>query len=183
MGGRKLSDVAPLLISVAERGGVVGGICAGTLALARAGLFSDRAHTSNGRGWILEHVPGYAGDGALLRRPARRRRWPACQRAEALYPERKEQIAQMRTMFAGEYRATGSGCGIGKEDRHEENEPCPKLQQGVARSVREVLRCPRRNYRPLCPLSDGHRLLRFARHLCRRQARHRRSPCRTPAQP
>lgn len=54
-------DVAPLLMAVAERGGVIGGICAGTLALARAGLFRERAHTSNGRRWILEHVPDYPG--------------------------------------------------------------------------------------------------------------------------
>jgi putative intracellular protease/amidase len=113
-------DVAPLLISVAERGGVVGGICAGTLALARAGLFRDRAHTSNGRGWILEHVPGYAGaerycdlahavaDGRLVSAPGSAPGTFAIAFLEPLYPERKEQIAQMRTIFAGEYRAASA---------------------------------------------------------------------------
>lgn len=54
-------DVGPLLQAVAGRGGVVGGICAGTLALARSGLFRSRRHTSNGRDWILHHLPDYAG--------------------------------------------------------------------------------------------------------------------------
>jgi putative intracellular protease/amidase len=110
-------DVAPLLISVAERGGVIGGICAGTLALARAGLFRDRAHTSNGRGWILGHVPGYAGaerycdvphavaDGRLVSAPGTAPGTFAIAFLDALYPEQKEQIAQLRTIFAGEYRA------------------------------------------------------------------------------
>ena len=38
---RNPPDVAPLLEAVAARGGVVGGICAGTLALARAALFES----------------------------------------------------------------------------------------------------------------------------------------------
>ncbi|TJX05548.1 MAG: glutamine amidotransferase, partial [Mesorhizobium sp.] len=37
-------DVSALLTAVAARG-VVGGICAGTLALARAGLFGNAKHT------------------------------------------------------------------------------------------------------------------------------------------
>ena len=98
-------DVAPLLIAVAERGGVVGGICAGTLALARAGLFRDKTHTSNGRDWILGHVPGYPGaeryrdvphavaDGRLISAPGSAPGTFAIAFLEALYPERKEQIA------------------------------------------------------------------------------------------
>ena len=43
-------------------GRVTGAICAGTLALARAGLLKDRPHTSNGRGWLAEHAAGYEGD-------------------------------------------------------------------------------------------------------------------------
>ena len=109
-------DVAPLLVSVAERGGVVGGICAGTLALARAGLFRDRAHTSNGRDWILGHVPDYPGaerycdvphavaDGRLISAPGSAPGTFAIAFLEALYPEQTEQIAQMRTIFASEYR-------------------------------------------------------------------------------
>ena len=110
-------DVAPLLTSVAARGGVVGGICAGTLALARAGLFRDRAHTSNGRDWILGHVPDYAGaeryrdvphavaDRRLVSAPGSAPGTFAIAFLEALYPEQKELVAQVRTIFAGEYRA------------------------------------------------------------------------------
>lgn len=37
----------------------VAGICSATVALARAGLFANRAHTSNGFQFISEHAPGY----------------------------------------------------------------------------------------------------------------------------
>lgn len=37
----------------------VAGICAATIALARAGLFANRAHTSNGASFISEHASGY----------------------------------------------------------------------------------------------------------------------------
>jgi putative intracellular protease/amidase len=37
----------------------IAGICAATTALARAGLFRARRHTSNGRAYLLEHAPGY----------------------------------------------------------------------------------------------------------------------------
>jgi len=109
-------DVAPLLVAVAERGGVVGGICAGTLALARAGLFRDRAHTSNGRDWILGQVPDYPGaeryrdvphavaDRRLISAPGSAPGTFAIAFLEALYPERTGQVVQMRTMFGSEYR-------------------------------------------------------------------------------
>lgn len=42
-------------------GAPVAGICAGTLALARAGLLDRRRHTSNYAGYIDERVPTYAG--------------------------------------------------------------------------------------------------------------------------
>jgi putative intracellular protease/amidase len=37
----------------------VAGICAATIALARAGAFVDRAHTSNGSSFLSEHAIGY----------------------------------------------------------------------------------------------------------------------------
>ena len=39
----------------------IAAICAGTLAVARAGLLNDRRHTSNMPGYIAEHVPEYSG--------------------------------------------------------------------------------------------------------------------------
>jgi putative intracellular protease/amidase len=92
-------DMAPLLVSVAERGGVVGGICAGTLALARAGLFRDRAH------------PHAVTDRRLISAPGSAPGTFAIAFLETLYPEQTEQLAQMRTMFAGEYRGGSEAAG------------------------------------------------------------------------
>ena len=39
----------------------IAAICAGTLALGRAGLLDDRQHTSNGRDYLSTQVPEYAG--------------------------------------------------------------------------------------------------------------------------
>ena len=51
---RVLTDLISADVSVAA-------ICAGTLAVARAGLLDDRRHTSNRPGYIAEHVPRYSG--------------------------------------------------------------------------------------------------------------------------
>ena len=108
-------DVSPLLLAVARRGGVVGGICAGTLALARAGLFEGVGHTSNGRDWILGHEPAYVGaggyrdvphavaDGRIVSAPGSAPGTFAVAFLEALLPENTEQFGQMRAMFAREY--------------------------------------------------------------------------------
>lgn len=39
----------------------IAAICAGTLAVARAGLLNDRRHTSNMPGYIAQHSPDYSG--------------------------------------------------------------------------------------------------------------------------
>jgi putative intracellular protease/amidase len=110
-------DAAPLLNAVAARGGVVGGICAGTLALARAGLFEGRTHTSNGRDWILHHEPHYAGqagyqdvphavaDGKIVSAPGSAPGTFAHQFLLTLFPEKQAELAEMRAMFAREYGA------------------------------------------------------------------------------
>ena len=51
---RVLTDLVAADIPVAA-------ICAGTLAIARMGLLNNRRHTSNGPGYIGEHVPEYYG--------------------------------------------------------------------------------------------------------------------------
>lgn len=108
-------DVSKLLASVAARGGVVGGICAGTLALARAGLFANVRHTSNGRKWILEHLPAYVGaahyqdvpyavaDGPIVSAPGNAPGTFAHRFLLALYPDREPQLSDMLAMFAKEY--------------------------------------------------------------------------------
>jgi len=109
---------APLLQTVLERRGVIGGICGGTLGLARAGLFSDRNHTSNGRNWISDYAPDYPGseryqdvphavaDRGVISAPGSAPGTFAIAVLEALYPERSRTIAEMRSLFAREYRQT-----------------------------------------------------------------------------
>jgi putative intracellular protease/amidase len=50
-----------VLLALHERRIPIAAICAGTLALARARLLEDRAHTSNGPDYIPRLVPGYGG--------------------------------------------------------------------------------------------------------------------------
>ncbi len=108
-------DIAPLLKSVAARGGVTGGICAGTLALARAGLFAKAAHTSNGREWIAQCVPGYqgqenyrdvpraVGDGRIVSAPGSAPGTFAVEFLAALHPEQTEKVAEVKEMLVREY--------------------------------------------------------------------------------
>ncbi|WP_027053949.1 DJ-1/PfpI family protein [Mesorhizobium erdmanii] len=113
--GKAPPDVAELLKAVATSGGVVGGICAGTLALARAGIFEEAKHTSNGRDWINGHEAGYAGglnyqdvpyavaDGKVVSAPGSAPGTFALAFLNTLYPERAGDLAQMRTLFVREY--------------------------------------------------------------------------------
>jgi putative intracellular protease/amidase len=56
-------DIRGVLRTQRERGGVVAGICGGTLALARAGLLNDVAHTSNEATFLTTHAAEYDGAG------------------------------------------------------------------------------------------------------------------------
>ncbi len=108
-------DVAPLLHDIAGRGGVVGGICGGTLALARAGLFRERVHTSNGRVWIADHLASYPGqqlyrdvpravrDGRVVSAPGSAPASFATEFLEALVPERRDLVDRLRQLFASEH--------------------------------------------------------------------------------
>ncbi|WP_353644406.1 DJ-1/PfpI family protein [Mesorhizobium sp. WSM2239] len=108
-------DPSPLLKAVAARAGVVGGICAGTLALARSGLFEGAKHTSNGRDWILHHEPGYAGaanyedvphavaDGRIVSAPGSAPGTFALAFLKALFPDQEGQLAEMKALFAKEF--------------------------------------------------------------------------------
>jgi putative intracellular protease/amidase len=115
-------DPSALLRSVAARGGVVGGICAGTLPLARAGLLDGQKHTSNGRDWILQMTQGYAGSelyqdvphavagDRLVTAPGSAPGTFAKAFLEVLYPEQKEKLAEMGAICAREY-GTGQTTG------------------------------------------------------------------------
>lgn len=108
-------DIASLLKTVAARGGVVGGICAGTLALARAGLFTKAAHTSNGRDWITHWAPGYEGKenyrdvphavagGRIVSAPGSAPGTFTIEFLKALHPDQSAKVAEMKAMFAKEY--------------------------------------------------------------------------------
>jgi putative intracellular protease/amidase len=113
--GHAPPDASELLTAVAARGGVVGGICAGTLALARAGLFEHADHTSNGPDWISKKLPDYAGagryqdvphavaDGMIVSAPGSAPGTFAATFLGTLYPDQQKQIGEMRAMFAKEY--------------------------------------------------------------------------------
>lgn len=108
-------DISALLRAAVARGGVVGGICAGTVPLARAGLFAAVRHTSNGRSWLLDKLPGYAGaalyqdvlhavaDRNVVSAPGSAPGTFAHKYLETLFPEEEAQLAQMLAIFAKEY--------------------------------------------------------------------------------
>ncbi|WP_288192994.1 DJ-1/PfpI family protein [uncultured Phyllobacterium sp.] len=110
-------DIASLLHSVLSRGGIVGGICGGTLALARAGVFEGRRHTSNGAGWIQSQIGDYAGsslyqdvphavrDAQIVSAAGSAPGTFATEFLEAFLPEQAGQIAGMRSFIAREYQA------------------------------------------------------------------------------
>jgi len=112
-------DISGLIHAVAARGGVVGSICAGTLALARAGLFAGVKHTSNPRDWLDHVAPDYPGrelyiesasavmDGKIVSAPGSAPGTFAIAMLSALFPEKAELMPQLRAMFSAEY-AEGS---------------------------------------------------------------------------
>ena len=51
-------------------GGTVCAICGATVALARAGLFEHRRHTSNGAGFLEMVCPGYKGNDCYVDEPS-----------------------------------------------------------------------------------------------------------------
>lgn len=54
-------DIADLLRSYHQRDIPIAGICGGTLALARAGLLNEVAHTSNDLEFLQQNAKGYKG--------------------------------------------------------------------------------------------------------------------------
>lgn len=62
--------VAELLREAVRAAVPVGGICAGTIPLARAGLLDTRSHTSNGIGYLDGQAPEYLGSDRYQDTPA-----------------------------------------------------------------------------------------------------------------
>lgn len=62
-------DITAELKMAREAGCVLAAICGGTIALARAGMLDDVEHTSNGLGYLQQHVPAYAGGAVYVDQP------------------------------------------------------------------------------------------------------------------
>jgi putative intracellular protease/amidase len=105
-------DIGAALRSADQRGAAIGVICAGTLTAARAGLFRNRMHTSNGADWIAQRLPNYAGrhhylqsqravlDSGVVSAPSNAPASFAAELLGLLYPDRPE-LQQVRTMLDG----------------------------------------------------------------------------------
>lgn len=59
-------DIGALLKEQLQHGVTVAGICGGTLALARAGLLNDRAHTSNDADFLTRNAESYTGQSHFI---------------------------------------------------------------------------------------------------------------------
>ena len=110
--------ISALIRQALADGKPVAGICAGTAALARAGLFAGRKHTSNGKEWLEGVVPGYAGaehyvdtpkavtDGKLVSASGLAPVTFAAAVARLVAPEQAALIAEYEAMFAREFSTT-----------------------------------------------------------------------------
>ena len=112
--GDDAPDIAPVLRAADEAGKVVGAICAGTVAAARAGLLDSRRHTSNALDFMRCYTPGYRAWDLYVDTPAAVRDGTLVTAAGsapvtftievlgALHPERADSLAQFRAMCAAE---------------------------------------------------------------------------------
>ncbi|MEM9574081.1 MAG: DJ-1/PfpI family protein [Pseudomonadota bacterium] len=110
-------DISQYLATCIENEVIIGGICAGTLPLAKAGMFANHHHTSNSRDWIMENAGNYAGAENYQDRPyaVRQNRVVsapgsapgtfAVEMLNAMLPDQTEQIGEMKNMFANEFLA------------------------------------------------------------------------------
>ncbi|MDB5454830.1 MAG: thiamine biosynthesis protein ThiJ [Caulobacter sp.] len=109
--------VLGLLRQAHADGKIVAAICAGTVAAARARLFEGRTHTSNGRDWLAQQVPGYGGaegyvetpravtDGRLVSAPGSAPQTFAIAVARLVAPQAEAEIAGYETMVSAEWTA------------------------------------------------------------------------------
>jgi putative intracellular protease/amidase len=110
--------ISALLRQAVADGKIVAGICAGTTALAHAGLFEGRKHTSNGSEWLAGVVADYPGaehyvdtpkavtDRKVVSASGLAPVTFAAAVARLVAPEAEEMIAGYEAMFAREFSAT-----------------------------------------------------------------------------
>ncbi len=111
----KPKDVAALLDWVRamdKKVPLMASVCTGAAVLARAGLFENARHTSNGRDWITHHMPDYAGmahyvdvphavaDGRIVSAPGSAPGTFAHQFLLTLYSDQEASLAEMRAIFS-----------------------------------------------------------------------------------
>jgi putative intracellular protease/amidase len=113
--GDKAPDVARLLAAVRKRGGVIGGICAGTLPLAKGGFVRGLKHTSNGKDWIRANAGEYSGaamyqavshavsDSQVITAPGTAPISFASEFLASVFPEKRAAIDGVKQEFAAEH--------------------------------------------------------------------------------
>lgn len=113
--GDAAPDLAPLLTQVRAKGGVIGGICAATVALAKGGFVDGLAHTSNGADWIRGHAAAYPGaeryrdlpravsDKGVVTAPGTAPISFAAEFLANVYPEMRQMTQGVKAMFGAEH--------------------------------------------------------------------------------
>lgn len=107
----------------ADAGGPTAAICAGTLALARAGVLDGRPHTSNSLPFLSENASAYAGteryrdvahavsDGVVATAPGSAAASFAVACAALLRPEKHAEVVGYWNMARGEFESLGTELG------------------------------------------------------------------------
>ena len=106
-----------------EAGGPTAAICAGTLALARAGVLDERPHTSNSGPFLVENAAAYKGadrfrdvahavsDGVVATAPGSAPASFAVACAALLEPAKRAEVVGYWNMTRGEFEALGTELG------------------------------------------------------------------------
>ncbi len=113
--GDAAPDIVPLISVIRAKGGVVGGICAATVALAKGGFMDGLLHTSNGSDWLKGHagiypgaalyqdVPRAVSDSKIVTAPGTAPISFAAEFLANVYPGTAQMTDAVKAMFAAEH--------------------------------------------------------------------------------